>query len=113
MMKAISCPLNITHCRGKKVFECQEEANEIISLWKLSRKSPNSLWWPHWKETAWFLPGRRPKGHGFDPWVRTIPLRRLCQPTPVFLPGQSHVQGAWQATVHRVAQSLKQLSTAQ
>ena len=56
---------------------------------------------------------RRLKGHGFDPWVRKIPWRRLWQPTPVFLPGQSHGQGAWRATVHRVAQSLKQLSTAQ
>jgi len=29
--------------------------------------------------------------------------RRAWQPTPVFLPGESH--GNWWATVHRVAQS--------
>ena len=28
----------------------------------------------------------------FDPWVRKIPWRREWQPTPVFLPGESHRQ---------------------
>ena len=28
----------------------------------------------------------------FDPWVGTIPWRRKWQPTPVFLPGESHGQ---------------------
>ena len=28
----------------------------------------------------------------FRPWVRKIPWRRAWQPTPVFLPGQSHGQ---------------------
>ena len=32
----------------------------------------------------------RCKRHGFDPWVRKIPWRRAWQPTPVFLPGESH-----------------------
>ena len=35
------------------------------------------------------------RGHkrcGFNPWVRKIPLRRVWQPTPVFLPGESHGQ---------------------
>ena len=26
----------------------------------------------------------------FDPWVGKIPWRRAWQPTPVFLPGESH-----------------------
>ena len=30
--------------------------------------------------------------HRFDPWVRKIPWRRAWQPTPVFLPGESHGQ---------------------
>ena len=30
--------------------------------------------------------------HGFDPWVEKIPWRREWQPTPVFLPGESHGQ---------------------
>ena len=30
--------------------------------------------------------------HEFDPWVRKIPWRRAWQPTPLFLPGESHGQ---------------------
>ena len=29
-------------------------------------------------------------GDGFDPWVGKTPWRRKWQPTPVFLPGESH-----------------------
>ena len=29
---------------------------------------------------------------GFDPWVGKIPWRRPWQPTPIFLPGESHGQ---------------------
>ena len=47
---------------------------------------------------------RRHKRCEFDPWVRKIPWRRAWQPTPVFLPGGSHGQGAWWATVHRVTE---------
>ena len=35
---------------------------------------------------------RRLKGCGIDPCVRTIPWRRACQPTRVFLAGESHGQ---------------------
>ena len=35
---------------------------------------------------------RRHRRHGFDPWVGKIPWRRAWQPTPVFLPGESHGQ---------------------
>ena len=35
---------------------------------------------------------RRHKRHRFDPWVRKIPWRRTWQPTPIFLPGDSHEQ---------------------
>ena len=34
----------------------------------------------------------RCKRCGFDPWVGKIPWRRAWQPTPVFLPGESHGQ---------------------
>ena len=30
--------------------------------------------------------------HRFDPWVGKIPWKRIWQPTPVFLPGESHGQ---------------------
>ena len=35
---------------------------------------------------------RRHKRHGFDPWVGKVPWRKAWQPTPVFLPGESHGQ---------------------
>ena len=35
---------------------------------------------------------RRHKRHRFDPWVGKIPWSWKWQPTPVFLPGKSHVQ---------------------
>ena len=35
---------------------------------------------------------RRHWRHGFAPWVGKIPWRRKWQPTPVFLPGESHGQ---------------------
>ena len=35
---------------------------------------------------------RSHKRRGFDPWVGKIPWRRAWQPTPVFLPGESHGQ---------------------
>ena len=33
---------------------------------------------------------RRHKGCIFNPWVRKILWRRAWQPTPIFLPGESH-----------------------
>ena len=59
--------------------------------------------------------GRHKRGK-FDPEVRKIPWRRiqerktLWQPIPVFLPGESHDRGTWQATVHGVAKNQIQLS---
>ena len=35
---------------------------------------------------------RRHKRQMFNPWVGKIPRRRACQPTPVFLLGESHAQ---------------------
>ena len=35
---------------------------------------------------------RRCRRLGFNPWVRKIPWRRVWQPTPLFLPGESHKQ---------------------
>ena len=64
------------------------------------------------KEPAWQC--KKFKRHGFEPCVRNIPWRRARQPHPgEFLPGESHGQRAWRATVHRVTKSqtrLKRLS---
>ena len=42
---------------------------------------------------------------GFSPWVRKIPWRRAWQPTPVFLPGESHGQRSLEGYSHGVAES--------
>ena len=52
---------------------------------------------------------RRRKRYRFNPWVGKIPWRRGWQPTPIFLPGESH--GAWWATVHGVARVRHDLVT--
>jgi len=36
--------------------------------------------------------GSKPKRRGFDPWVGKILCGSAWQPTPVFLPGESHGQ---------------------
>ena len=38
------------------------------------------------------LCSRHDRDHGFSLWVGKIPWRRKWQPTPVFLPGESHGQ---------------------
>ena len=48
-------------------------------------------WLSSLKEPAWQC--RRHKRYGFDSWVGKIPWRWKWQPTPVFLPGESH--GQW------------------
>ena len=39
-----------------------------------------------------FCQCRRYKRLGFNPWIGKIPWKRAWQPTPVFLPGESHGQ---------------------
>ena len=51
---------------------------------------PGLPWWLSGKEST--CQCRRCKRLGFDPWVRKISWRRKWQPTPVFLPGESHGQ---------------------
>ena len=46
-------------------------------------------WWLSVKESTCQLKERRVPFHH---WVRKIPWRRKCQPTPVFLPGKSRGQ---------------------
>ena len=42
--------------------------------------------------------------HGLNPWVGKIPWRRAWQPSPVFLPGESHGQRSL-VSVHRITRS--------
>ena len=66
----------------------------------------------------WYLSGkesiyqcRRFRRPGFNPWVRKIPWRRKWQPTPIFLPGESHRQRSLASyIVHGAAKSWTWLS---
>ena len=61
--------------------------------WSFSRclvASCGLPWWVSSKEST--CQCRRRKRHRFDPWVRKIPWRRACHPTPVLLPRGSHGQ---------------------
>ena len=48
------------------------------------------IWWLRWQRI--YLQCRRP---GFHSWVRKIPWKRECLPTPVFLPGEFCRDPAW------------------
>ena len=49
---------------------------------------------PRWLQKQSLPANAGDKRCGFDPWVRKIPWRRAWQPTPIFLPGESHGQGS-------------------
>ena len=58
---------------------------------------------------------RRHKRCGFSRWVGKIPWRRKWQPTPVFLPGESHGQRSlvgYSPWGRKVLDTTEQLSTA-
>ena len=59
----------------------------VKSQTRLSDCTEQFPWWSDGKASS-----RNMGDPGFDPWVGQIPLRRKCQPTPVFLPGKSHGQ---------------------
>ena len=59
---------------------------------------------------------RRHRRCGFSPWLRKIPWRRAWQPTPVFLPGESHGQrslAGYSLWGHKELDTTERLSTAQ
>ena len=68
---------------------------EFFFPWWLSQKKKKKICLQHW------IPE-------FDPWVGEIPWRREWQPTPVFLPGESHGQRMLEA--YGVSKSQTQLS---
>ena len=91
VIEAVTTPSGV-HTIGKNHKELFGSMNKC---------SEGCVWQCCWQKWAWeeklhvhqqgnILQCRRP---GFDPWVRKIPWRREWQPTPVFLPGESHGQG--------------------
>ena len=74
-----------TETLDKKKGIC-EQGKHKAHCWSLPR-------WLDGKESTCHY--RRCKRCGFHPWVGKIPWRRKWQPTPVFLPGESHGQSGW------------------
>ena len=73
-------------CKDKYMHILQSESGSV-SHSVLSDSLP-----PHGLEPAKFLCPWETWETQLDPWVRKIPWRRVCQPTPVFLPRESHGQ---------------------
>ena len=68
----------------------------------------------------WWLSGKEStcqhRRRTFNPWVRKIPWRRAWQPTPGFLPGESHGQrslAGYSPWAHKEWDTTERLSTAQ
>ena len=85
----------------------------------MATHSSTLAWKIPWTEGPGRLQSMGSLGVGHD-WGTSLSLftfmhwRRKCQPTPVFLPGESQGQGTWWAAVYGAAQSrtrLKRLST--
>ena len=72
---------------------------------------PFIITWLRWQRIC--LGRGRPE---FDPWVGKIPWRRAWQPTPVFLPRESHGQRSlvgYSPRGHKESDTTDRLSTAQ
>ena len=78
--------------------KCVSLVKSLRSQGKTSHRTTHPLY-----HFVWGFPGdtsgeepacqcRRRKRCSFDPWIRKIPWNRKWQPTPVFLPGESHGQ---------------------
>ena len=107
---------------------CDPKWGTKVYIWGKVVKSPEKAMAPHSSTVAWKIqwmeePGRLQSmgllrvGHN---WVTSLSLstfmhwRRKWQPTPVFLPGESHGQRSLVGCSHGVAQSwtrLKRLSS--
>lgn len=78
------------------LYEDIESTASIISTYNQFNNSENVQNTRHSGDTSGKEPAyrqcRRLKRGGFDPWVGKIPQRRKWQPTPVFLPAESHEQ---------------------
>ena len=86
--------------------------------WSEKAMAPHSTplaWKIPWMEEPGRLQSMGSLGVRHD-WVTSLSLftfmhwRRKWQPTPVFLPGESHGRGAWRAIVHGVVKSWTRLS---
>ena len=86
-----------------------EQLRELVmdrEGWHVAVHEVAKSWMPLNNWTDWLIPPGFPGGasgkeptcqcrrSGFDLWVKKIPCRKAWQPTPVFLPGESHGQSS-------------------
>ena len=93
--------LNLLPCTDAVLWYCSSRGSSVLSSLYIPQNYADTVpavlvpasWnegLPRWlsgKESACQCWRRQ-----FNPWVRKIPWRKKCQPTPVFLPGKSHGQ---------------------
>ena len=105
-MKEIIFSLNVKQELKMIGFELYWVGQEVHS--RFSMRCYKKTKWPFWPTQCFQnmgFPGgasgkesacqyRKRRTLKFNPWVRKIPWRRKWQPTPVFLPGESHGQGS-------------------
>ena len=60
----------------------------VLHFWRAFLKKSQNLRYCVNKKNVMIMRKR----YRFDPWVGKMPWRRAWQPTPVFLPGESHGQ---------------------
>ena len=75
---------------GQECRKTQTKEKRILSSLPISNLHQGFPGGAGDKESTWQC--RRLRTPQFDPWVRKISWRRAWQPTPVFLPGESHGQ---------------------
>ena len=82
--------------------------NGVSKSWTRLTDWTQLIWWRFTDCASGKEPAcqcRRHKRHGFHPWVGKIPWRRAWQPTPIFLPEESHGESSLTGyIVHGVAQ---------
>ena len=118
-----SHPSSHTHTHPKMQKRQMENRDVKVIAWSVALLLKSAVvininWWgfpggARGKEPA--CQRRRHKICSFDPWVRKIPWRRAWQPTPVFLPGESHGQSIpksrlWSIRLQRVSQDWSDLA---
>ena len=90
------CPGNLLDLKGQRDpgEESFRKRGEIVVKQKLILVGYLKIELPQWlsgTESAC----RRQRSLWLDPWVGKVPWRRAWQPTPVFLPRESHGWSGW------------------
>ena len=80
---------SVSHCWFIWLWCALSRKKDICSIWQVVYSTGAFPYGASGKEPAC---QRRHKRWSFDAWVRKIPWMRAQQPTPVFLPGESHGQ---------------------